>query len=66
MGNLQWSTMECVHTVHETQYYEVSGSGSFTDELPDTHTLDSTKHAFIAIEDATEAFIVEVIAESHC
>jgi hypothetical protein len=41
-------------------------SGIFTDAVPDKRPHEWTKQALITLEEATEAYIVEVTAEFHC
>ena len=41
-------------------------SGNFADDLCDKHPRARTKQALISLEEALEAYMVEVIAKSHC
>jgi len=41
-------------------------TGIFKNEFHDKHPHEWTKQAAITSEEATEAYMVEVIAESHC
>ena len=40
-------------------------SGIFADEFPDKNPREWTKQGLITLEEATEAYMVEVIAASH-
>jgi len=61
-----WSTMAFVHKVCTIEHHDVFRSGIFMDEFPDTDTNKRTKQASITLEEATEAYIVDGIAESRC
>jgi len=61
-----WSTEAFVHTNCETEHLDVISSGIVADEYPDNHPCEWTKQAVITLERATEEYMVEVIAESHC
>jgi hypothetical protein len=54
----------CVHTVHEIEHYEVVSSGIFVDDFRDKGPREWTKQALKTLEEATELYMVEVIAES--
>jgi hypothetical protein len=58
--------MEFVRTVCEIEHHDVDSSWSFADKFPNKHPCGWTKQALIAIEGATEAYKVYVIAEFHC
>jgi len=58
--------MAFIRTVHEIKHHDVYSSGIFADEFPNKHPLQWTKKAIIALEEATEAYMVEVTAEFHC
>jgi len=58
--------MAIVRTVHEITHHDEVSSGIFADEFSDKHPRQWTKQAFITLEEATEVYIVEVIAEFHC
>jgi len=47
------------------KHHDDISSGIFADELRDKHPREWTKQAFISFQEATEAYMVEVIAESH-
>ena len=65
-GNPAWSTKEFVCTVREIEHHDVASSGIFADEFRDKHLWEWTTQALITLEEATEAYMVEVIATSHC
>ena len=64
-GNPPWSTMAFVRTVCEIEHHDVVSSGIFADEFPDKRTREWTKQASITLEEATEAYMVEVTGEFH-
>jgi len=64
-GKPPWSTKEFVSTVREIQHYDVVNSGIFPDEFSDKHPGEWKKLAFSTLEEATEAYIVEVLNESY-
>jgi len=53
-------------TVREVEHHDVASSGIVTNESPDKHPCECTKQTLIIVEEATEAYIVKVITESHC
>jgi hypothetical protein len=55
-----------VRTVCEINHHDVVSSGIFADEFPDKRPREWTKQALITLEEATEAYMVEVTAEFHC
>jgi len=55
-----------VRTVRITEHHEVVCSRIFTDEFPDMYPREWTKLSVITLEEAKEAYMWEVIAESHC
>jgi len=59
-------TKEFVHTVRKIEQHDVVSSGILSDDFPDKHQRQWMKHALITLEKATEAYMVEVLAESHC
>jgi hypothetical protein len=65
-GNDPWSTKTFVRTAHKIQHHNVLSSGICMDEFPEKHPQEWTKQAVITIGDATEAYMVEVIAASRC
>ena len=60
------STKVFVHTVREIEHHDVVSYGIFADEFPDEHHREWTKQAVVTLEEATEAYMVEVTAEFHC
>ena len=64
--NLPWSTKAFVCTFLKIKHHYVVNSGTFADEFRDMHPREWTKQSLITFEEATEAYMVEVIAESHC
>ena len=54
-----------VRTVRDIEQHDVVSSGMFAHEFPDKNPREWTKQDFITLEEATEAYMVEVIAESH-
>jgi len=62
----QCSINAFVRTVREIEHHYVVSFGSFEDELPDKHPREWTKQASITLEEAMEAYMVEVTAEIHC
>jgi hypothetical protein len=55
-----------VRTVCEIEHHDVVNSEIFTDEFRDKHPWEWTKQALITLEEAIEAYMVEVLAKSHC
>jgi len=50
------------HTVHKIDHHDVVSSGIFADEFFDKHPCEWTMQALITLEEATEVYMVEVIA----
>ena len=65
-GKHPLSTRVFVCTVREIEHHNVASSGIVADEFPEKHPQERTKQALITLEEATEAYIVDVIAASHC
>jgi len=65
-GKPPWSTKAFVLTVHEMEPHDEVSSGNFADEFVEKHPREWMKQAIIALEEATEAYMVKVIAASHC
>jgi len=63
-GKPAWSTEVFVCTFREIEHHDVVSSGILDDGFCDKHPQEGTKQASTTVEDATEAYIVEVIAES--
>jgi hypothetical protein len=55
-----------VRTLREIEYHSVVSSGFGADVFADKHHCEWTKAAVITLEEATEAYMVEVTAEYHC
>jgi len=64
-GKPPWSTKAFVCTVCEIEHHDVVSSGIFADEFPDKSPREWTKLALITLEEATEAYMVEVTAKFH-
>jgi len=65
-GNPPWSSNAFVRTFREIEHHDVISSGIFAEQFRDKHSWGWTKQALITLEEATEAYMVEVIAASHC
>jgi len=61
-----WSTREFVAIVREIEHHDVASSGIFVYEFSDMNPREWKKWASITSAKATEAYMVDVIAESHC
>jgi len=61
-----WSTKAFIQTVREIEHHDIVSSGTFTDAFRDKGPREWTKQALITFEETTEAYMVEVIAASHC
>ena len=61
-----WSTNTFVCTVGKIEHQDIHCSGIFVDEFRDKHPWQWTKQALVILEEAPEAYMVEVIANSHC
>jgi len=64
-GKSLWSIMACDHTVCEMNYYDIVSTRNFADNICDTRHWEWMKQLLNTLEKATEAYMVEVIAESH-
>jgi len=60
-----WSTKAFVHTFWAIEHHDVVSSGIFKYEFCDNRPQEWTKKAWNIIEEAAEAYMVEVIADSH-
>jgi len=58
--------MASLHTLREIEHHDVVSPGMFTDEFPDKHPQEWMKHVLITLEEAMDAYIVEVTVEFHC
>jgi len=47
------------------EHHDMARSGIFVDEFRDENPRECTKQALTMLEDATDAYMVEVIAESN-
>jgi Zn-finger protein len=63
-GKPLWSMKACVRTVHEIEHHDVVSLGILVDEFRDKGPREWTKQALKTLEEATELYMVEVIAES--
>jgi len=52
-------------TVREIDHHNVVSSGIFADKFGDKRRRECTKKALNTLEEATEANMVEVVADSH-
>jgi hypothetical protein len=55
-----------VVTVRAIEHHDVVYCGIFVDQFHDKHPLEWTKQALSTLEDATEVYMVKVVANSHC
>jgi len=65
-GKPPWLTTALLHTVSEIKHHDVVFSGSFMDQFPEKHPRECMKQGLIPVAEATEAYIVKVIAAAHC
>jgi len=65
-GKPRWSTKAFALTVREIDHHAVVSSGIFAHEFPDENPRARTKQVLITLEEATEAYMFEVTAASHC
>jgi len=65
-GKPPWSTKAILRKVHEIEHHDVVSSEIFADEIRDKHPRDWMKQSSIALEEATEVYMVEVMAAFHC
>ena len=65
-GKPLWSTKAFVGTVPEIQYHDVVSSGIFADQFPYKHPREWTKQVSITLEEATEAYMIEVTPKFPC
>jgi len=61
-----WWTKAVVCTVREIEHHDVVSSAIVADDFSDKHPREWTKQALITLEEATEAYMVEVTAKFHC
>jgi hypothetical protein len=55
-----------VHTVHKIKHLAVVSARIFPGKFHDKHPQEWTKQALITLEEAAEAYMVVVLADSHC
>jgi len=60
-----WSTKGFVHTVRRIKNHDFVSSGIFADKFPDKCPHEWIKKARFTCMEATEVYMVEVIAESQ-
>jgi len=65
-GKPSSSTKAFVPIVRKIKPHDVVSSGIFADEYQYNHPHEWTKEANTTLVEATEAYMVEVITESHC
>jgi len=65
-GKQQWSTKAIDRTVCKTDNHEVVSSGMFRNIFCDKLPQEWINQAVITLEEATETYMVEVIAAFHC
>jgi len=65
IGNSLRLTKASDLTVYEINHHDVVSAGMFRDKCHDEHPRDWTKQSFITLEEATDACMGDVIAESH-
>jgi hypothetical protein len=58
--------MAFVGTLREIDQHFFFSAEIVTDEFPDKHPREFMKQALICFPEATEAYMIEVIAESQC
>jgi len=61
-----WSTKAYVRTDCAIEHHGVVSSGIFGDEIPDKHPREWTKQDLINLQEPMKAYMIEVIATSHC
>jgi len=59
-------TKAFVRTVSDIQHHDVVRSGNSTDQFYDKYPQGWTTQTVVTLEKATEAYMVEVVVESHC
>jgi len=64
-GKPPWPTKTFVRTVQEIEPHDVVSSGILADKFGDKRPRELTKKALNTFEEAPEAYMVEVIADSH-
>jgi len=64
-GKPSCSTKAFVHTVRKIELHEAFSWGIFADTFSDKNPREWTKQALTTLENATEGYMVEEIAESN-
>jgi len=64
-GKPPWSTKAFGRPVRAIEHHDVGGSAIFVDEFSDMNPREWTKRTSTTWENATETYMVEVIAESN-
>jgi hypothetical protein len=64
-GKSPWSINAFVRTVRDIEHHDVLSSRIFSDRFPDKYPGEWIKQALITLEEATEAYMVEVTAECY-
>jgi len=64
-GKPPWLTKAFVRTVHGIEHHDVVSSGIFAEQFSDKNPWEWTEQAWTMLQDATESYMVEVIAESN-
>jgi len=65
-GKPTCSTMAIVPTVTKVEHHDVVSSVIFAHQFPEKHPCEWNNQALITLEEATEVYMVEVMAKSHC
>jgi len=65
-GKPSWLTKAYVCTVHDVEGHNFLNHGVVTDELHDIHPREWTNQTLITVEEATEVYMVGVLANCHC
>ena len=64
-GEYLWLTKGFASTVHKIEHLDVVSSGLFADIVNDQHPREWREEALTTLEEATQIYMVEVIAKSH-
>jgi len=64
-GKPPWSMMAVVRTVREIERHDAVSSGIVVDQVGEKRPRELTNKGLNTLEEATEAYMVEVIADSH-
>jgi len=65
-GKSPWSTKAFVQTVRELKHQDDIITRIFIVKFPNKNPAEWTTQAVITLEEAKDAYMVEVFAESHC